>query len=194
MPKASVAGRLTALGAASALAVTGGWLVMHEGTVLGTYVDPVGIVTACHGRVRPEFELGMTFTERECDQMLLEDLLEHDRQLMSVVQVNLTQGEHQAYLSFHYNVGHGSFRNSTLLQLLNEGQRVEACKQLPRWVYARGVQLPGLVNRRADEMAMCLRDLLHGYQGMNYEADYTQSNVLSFDHSFHWPEWFAVHH
>jgi lysozyme len=64
-----------------------------------------------------------------------------------------------AYTSFTYNVGVGAFEKSTLLRKLNGGDRVAACNELPRWVYARGVKLPGLVNRRREEQALCLSGL-----------------------------------
>ena len=61
-----------------------------------------------------------------------------------------------AFLSFTYNVGVTAFCNSTLDFLLNQGDLADACKQLPRWVYLGTTKLPGLVNRRAAEEALCL--------------------------------------
>ena len=61
-----------------------------------------------------------------------------------------------AYLSFHYNIGSGNFRRSSLLRYLNEGQRLRACDELPRWVYAKGQKLPGLITRREQERKMCI--------------------------------------
>ena len=71
----------------------------------------------------------------------------------------LTQGELDAYTSFAYNVGLGAFQTSTLLRKLKAGDRVGACNELRRWVYAKGRVLPGLVARRAAEEKMCLSGL-----------------------------------
>ena len=37
----------------------------------------------------------------------------------------------------------------------NTGDWAGACKELDRWVYAKGIKLNGLVKRRAAERAMC---------------------------------------
>lgn len=155
----SIAARLSALGLAGVLAISGGYIAMHEGEVLGSYVDPVGIMTACYGSTGKHVAPGQTFSQDECLYMLAADLQQHNAQLMQAVKVPLSEGEHIAYLSFHYNVGAGSFRSSTLLRLLNADQRVDACQQLSRWVYANGKKLRGLIKRRQHELEMCLRDL-----------------------------------
>nr|WP_276554179.1 lysozyme [Cupriavidus gilardii] len=74
----------------------------------------------------------------------------------SCVRVPLTDGQRTAFVSFTYNVGRGAFCGSTLVRKLNAGDYVGACNELPRWVYAKGVKLPGLVNRREQERALCL--------------------------------------
>lgn len=170
----SISIRLGALGLASVLAITGGYIAMHEGEVLGSYVDPVGIMTACYGSTGKHVAPGQVFSQEECLSMLAFDLIDHNRQLMQSVKVPLSEGEYIAYLSFHYNVGAGHFRSSTLLRLLNSEQRVEACHQLTRWVYANGQKLNGLIKRRQDELKMCLRDLEIGYQMKigSFEIDY----------------------
>ena len=75
------------------------------------------------------------------------------------IKVPLSTEEHAAYLSFTYNVGVGNFKSSTLLKLLNKGQRQDDCEQLSRWVFAKGKKLRGLVHRREDEKALCLSGL-----------------------------------
>ena len=152
-----VAARLSALGLSAALAAAGGSIALHEGYVPGTYVDPVGIITACFGHTSQRLMLGVEMSEQECLQLLADDLTIHNEQLVRVVTVPLSEQEHAAYLSFHYNIGPGNFNNSTLLRHLNAGERIEACKQLLRWVYAKGIKLPGLVARRAAERDLCLQ-------------------------------------
>lgn len=153
----NVSHKLSALGLSAVLAFTGGTIAVHEGYVPGTYVDPVGIVTACFGHTSQRLTLGMEMSEQDCLMLLADDLTRHNEQLLQVVKVPLSEQEHAAYLSFHYNVGAGNFRSSTLLRHLNAGERIEACKQLSRWVYAKGIKLPGLVARRAAERDLCLK-------------------------------------
>lgn len=153
--------KLSALGLTSVLAFTGGTIAVHEGYVPGTYVDPVGIVTACFGHTSQRLTLGMEMSEHDCLLLLADDLTTHNKQLLQAVKVPLSEQEHAAYLSFHYNVGPANFKSSTLLRHLNAGERIDACKQLSRWVYAKGIQLPGLVTRRAQERELCLQGVFH---------------------------------
>lgn len=171
---AGVKAKLAALGLGGALLAGGGFVAVHEGYVGGTYVDPVGIVTQCFGRVQQGAELGTEYAEDDCVQQLAEDLTQHNDQMMRAVKVPLSEPEQIAYLSFHYNVGPGAFRSSTLLRKLNAGDRVDACIELTHacseargtcegWTYAGGRQLPGLITRRRDERDLCLQGALsHG--------------------------------
>lgn len=155
----SVKNKLLALGLSSALATSGVFIAKHEGLVLGTYPDPVGIITSCYGHTGPELKLGQKFSEDECLDQLAKDLSKHNSEMTKYIKVPLSAQEHAAYLSFTYNVGVGNFKSSTLLKLLNKGKRQEACEQLTRWVFAKGKKLRGLVNRRNDEKALCLSGL-----------------------------------
>ena len=67
------------------------------------------------------------------------------------------QSLHTSVVSFAFNVGTGNACNSTLVKLLNQRRWADACHQLPRWVYVKGVFNQGLDNRRAREMAWCLK-------------------------------------
>lgn len=149
------AGKLIALGLSGVLAAVGVTVANFEGKELTGYIDPVGIETTCYGHTRTAIA-GKAYTEDECLNLLAQDLAEHNQQLMDAISVELSQGEHIAYLSFHYNVGTGNFRGSSLLRYLNEGQRLRACDELSRWVYAKGQKLPGLITRREQERKMCI--------------------------------------
>jgi len=56
----------TAMGA-TALAT--GWLVMSEGIVTQTYIDPVGVPTYCVGETK-NAKIGETFTKEFCIELL----------------------------------------------------------------------------------------------------------------------------
>lgn len=129
-----------------------------EGLRTTAYQDLVGIPTICFGHTA-EVKLGDTKTVDECKALLTDEVVEFGLDVSNRVTVPLSHEEQAAYTSFAYNVGAHAFGNSTLLRRLNAGERVAACNELSRWVYARGVKLPGLVNRRAEERALCLSGL-----------------------------------
>ncbi|MCK8356941.1 lysozyme, partial [Erwinia amylovora] len=67
------------------------------------------------------------------------------------VKVPLSQSQFDALVSFSYNVGSGALEGSTLLRLLNAGDYDGAHGQFSKWTKAAGVELAGLVRRRARE-------------------------------------------
>ena len=150
--------RLVAKIGAGAVALVLPVVVLYEGTVLRSYVDPVGIVTACTGHTGPELRMGQTFTKEQCETMLYGDLLKH-ADALDCIKTPLADNQKAAFLSFAFNVGNGAFCSSTLVRKANTGDMPGACSELSKWVYAGGKQLPGLVKRRAAERVMCERDL-----------------------------------
>ncbi len=130
-------------------------IVPFEGYRRLDYLDPVGIPTACFGRTTGA-EVGTTRTESECVGMLVEDLQHYQTCLLSAVNVKLDDHQLAALTSWTYNVGCGAMKSSTLVLKLNAGDYVGACNQLPRWVYARGFKLNGLIIRRESERRLCL--------------------------------------
>jgi len=74
---------------------------------------------------------------------------------MPMLKVN--DNEFSALLSFTFNLGIGNLRSSTLLKLLNAGDRAGAADQFPRWNRAGGRELLGLTRRRAAERALFLQ-------------------------------------
>lgn len=141
------------VGAAAAAAVVA-FVASKEGTVLRTYRDPIGVITACTGHVDPSLKLGTTYTAEQCRDMLYADLARHADDL-DCVKAPLTDNQKVAFLSFTFNVGRSNFCGSTLVRKANAGDVMGACAELSRWTYADGKQLPGLVNRRAAERALC---------------------------------------
>lgn len=128
-----------------------------EGTILRGYRDPIGIVTACSGHTATAV-LGRPYTPEECQRLLVDDLVSRaegvDSCLDGAVQ-GLPVGAHAAAISFAFNVGVPTFCQSTMARLLLQGDIQGACAQLPRWVYAGGKPLPGLVKRRQAERDIC---------------------------------------
>lgn len=140
----------------SAIAVPfiGGW----EGLRTQAYLDPVGIPTVCYGHTRG-VEIGDAYTKEQCDELLRTELLEYLEFVDAYVRYPMPDTRRAALTSFAYNVGIANFERSTLLRLMNEGKTREACNQLSRWVFAKGIKLRGLVRRREAERKLCLEGL-----------------------------------
>ena len=143
--------RLAAAGIAAAIPL----VATFEGLRRTAYLDPVGIPTACFGATQG-VRLGQSYTAEQCRDLLARDLLLANSDVDACVRVPLTENQRTALVSFTYNVGRGAFCGSTLVRKLNAGDYVGACNELPRWVYAKGVKLPGLEKRREQERAVCL--------------------------------------
>jgi len=146
-------GKLTAVLGAAAV-VTLGLVQPWEGRSLRAYLDPISIPTICDG-ITKGVRLGQVATHAECDQMLVEELIRHDRDMMACVRVPLNPNQRAAFLSFTYNVGAKNFCSSTLNRKLNAGDYRGACAELSRWTMAGGRELRGLVRRRAAERQVC---------------------------------------
>jgi len=131
----------------------------YEGLRLMTYPDPVGILTFCYGETlnaKPK----SVYTEAECRKILQERVGEFATAVDVLVTPPMPLERHVALTSFAYNAGLNNFAKSTLLRKLNAGDVRGACNELPRWVYARGVKLPGLVRRREEERRLCLKGVV----------------------------------
>ena len=93
-------------------------------------------------------------TAQQVWDLLDQDLKIFQKEVKKRVSVPLTQNQFDALVAFAFNVGAYSFKKSTLLKLLNEGQYEEAANQLRRWVYCGGQRSRGLANRREKEIAL----------------------------------------
>jgi lysozyme len=129
--------------------------------------DPPGVITGGYGRTYGVRE-GQLVPVVLADKWLKEDV-EHFAQLVNqAVKVPLGQDEFDALVHFAYNIGPGDpkakppldgFRTSTLLLLLNAGQKIAAAKQFARWKFSNGREQPGLIARRKLEEAWFLGNM-----------------------------------
>lgn len=123
------------------------------------YHDPVGFPTIGYGHLlsrEPWADLRRwsAITEREADTLLGEDMAIAAGAVLRLIAAPLTDGQFAALTDFAFNVGAGNLQASTLRRVVNRGEYEEAPAQFRRWVYARGVKLPGLVRRREDEIRL----------------------------------------
>ena len=125
-----------------------------EGLRLTAYQDSVGVWTIGYGHTGPDVKPGLTITQEQASALLLRDVAGAVAAVNILVTVRLTQNQFDALVDFTFNEGQGNLASSTLLRELNAGNTAGAAAQFLVWVYAGGVQLPGLVKRRQAEAAL----------------------------------------
>ena len=94
---------------------------------------------------------GMHLSEAAAEAGLRRELGRHEKAVIRLVTVPLTQPQFDALVSFSYNVGSGALRRSTLLRKLNRGDYRGAQGSFAAWRMAGGKVYRGLVRRRKAE-------------------------------------------
>ena len=125
-----------------------------EGLSLTPYICPANVWTIGWGHTGPDVYRSMTITVAQAENFLTNDLQKFANCVSSYLKVRLNPNQVGALVSFTFNLGCGAFQGSTLLRRLNAGENPNtvASQEMPRWVYANGVKLPGLVRRRDAEV------------------------------------------
>ena len=134
-------------------------LVKHfEGLYLKAYRCPAGVLTVGIGHTGHDVHEDMEITEAEANALLAEDLSEAEYDVNDLVTVDLADYERAALISFVFNLGGHALESSTLLRVLNEGNRQQATLEFLKWDKAtvRGVKVPlrGLTLRRKAESCL----------------------------------------
>lgn len=123
-----------------------------EGFRANAYWDQWGNVwTIAFGHTGPDVHQGMRVSRQKGLKILRDDCATAAQAVKDLVDVELTQKQFDALVSFCFNLGGGALAESTLLKLLNRGDYKGAQKQFKRWDHAGGVELPGLLRRREAE-------------------------------------------
>lgn len=142
--------------AATAAGVAALFIAGWEGMKHVPYLDAVNVPTVCAGHTQ-SVDMKKIYSEKECYHLLDKDTLIAAKAVDRLIDVPLSENQKVALISFTFNVGEGALAKSTMRRLFNAGQHDAACRQMPRWVYAKGKRLRGLERRRAAEMALCLQ-------------------------------------
>jgi lysozyme len=108
------------------------------------------------------FPDGITLAMAE--ELLKADLAEREPDVEGLIQVDVTQGQFDALMSFAFNVGTDidadlvaeGLGDSTLLKKLNAGNYTGAADEFLKWNKSGGQVLVGLTRRRQAERAMFL--------------------------------------
>lgn len=164
----------------AACAVAAPVVVNREGWVTHTYADPVGIPTACAG-VTKDVQAGRVYSDADCEQKTAQALVEHGVEIAQCLPATLPTDTRAAFTSFAYNLGVQGFCASSVAVLARAGNLPAACAALrgydkgkvqpgkpwscaaqQRYIAKDGQRyciFPGLVARRAEEQALCMRGL-----------------------------------
>lgn len=123
-----------------------------EGFRSQAYWDGWGNVwTIGFGHTGSDVHQGQRVTRAEALKILRKDCATAAQAVKDLVDVELTQKQFDALVSFCFNLGGGALAESTLLKLLNRGDYRGAQHQFKRWDHAGGEELPGLLRRREAE-------------------------------------------
>lgn len=127
-----------------------------EGLRLTAYQSMVGVWTIGYGHTGPDVKAGLTITQQQAEQLLINDLARFNNAVNALVQIEVNQNQFDALISFSYNLGVATLQQSTLLRLLNAGNYQAAADQFPRHDRAAGKEVAGLLARRNAERHLYL--------------------------------------
>lgn len=135
-----------------------GTLMQLEGYSSKPYLDSAGILTECYGNTHG-VRRDVVKSKEQCNQLLSTEVGRIGAMLIKD-QPNHTVPSLASGISFVYNIGDGAYRGSTYRKKLLQEDYVGACHEMSKWVYiTKGgtkVKLQGLVNRRIQEVELCL--------------------------------------
>jgi lysozyme len=150
-----------------------------EGLIMDAYFDPVGYPTQGYGRLLSRQVWGPlgrqpnSIKERQeasqwlkdkyptIDEHTAEIWLKEDMIRAAKAAIRLCPGAESvqqlaAITDFTFNCGAGNLEMSALRRKVNRYDFDGAADEFLRWVYARGIKLPGLVRRRNAEKQLFL--------------------------------------
>jgi lysozyme len=129
-----------------------------EGYVDHPYRDAVGVWTICYGHTGSDvFSFGSHVSKSRCLKLLQKDLDRFAVAVAHAVTSPTSSEQYNALVSFAYNVGAGALQSSTLLRYHNGRDYRQAADEFPKWKFAGGRVLEGLVRRRAAERSLYLQ-------------------------------------
>jgi len=146
-------------GIAAAVALAIAVIAPFEGKVNDPHWDRFAkIHDVCYGETRVEMR---HYSDIECLDMLNNAVGRDFAPKVFACVPALRQRPNQAAaaISLSYNIGTAGFCKSTAARLMNAGDWPGGCRAIARFNRAGGKVVRGLVNRRAAEVALCLRGI-----------------------------------
>jgi len=128
-----------------------------EGLRLKPYYDVVGKATIGYGNTFYPNGKSVSINDKEITKEYAFEIFKNVADKFAVivdflVEVKVNQNQFDALVSLCYNIGSKKFRDSTLLERINNNSSLEVVGiEFNRWVYANGYKVKGLVKRRKKE-------------------------------------------
>ena len=131
-----------------------------EGFSATPYLCPAGVWTIGYGHVLTPGERATyaSIGEDWAERWLAMDVAVAENAVRQMISVPLRQHQFDALVSFTYNLGSGVLQCCTLRRVINREEKTAIPRQWMRWVWGGGHKLPGLVRRRAAELAFYLSE------------------------------------
>jgi lysozyme len=153
---------------AAALALCCTAVKKSEGYWPTVKVDKVGTGRPCTGGYGETENVRCGETESETfwsDRLKMRLADEYDREIGKCIHVELPDSVRAAAITTAYNAGSVAVCKSPMVAKWNAGDFRGGCKALANWyIRAQGRVLQGLINRRRDDMRLCLSGLNDGPQ------------------------------
>lgn len=139
------------------------FIIKEEGERLTAYKCAAGVWTIGIGHTGKDVYQGLKITKERSRELLMQDIAKFEKGVNDSIQVDLTQEQFNALVSFAFNVGVAAFKNSTLRKIINnKGKSEDIRYQFSRWNKAGGKVLAGLVNRRKREADLFILGVYNG--------------------------------
>lgn len=157
---ASVKTKVVGGGSAVALLLSIPLIAKWEGKSNDPYKDIVGVTTVCYGETRVPMR---KYTDEECLTMLRNAVEKDFMEPVAKSTPTIAERPYElaAATSLAYNIGLSSYQKSTARKLFLQGKFIEGCKAFRPWDKVKRlgklVVSRGLVNRRKDEIKLCLQ-------------------------------------
>ena len=119
-----------------------------------------GTLTIGYGHTGKDVKIGQTMTEPQASAVLVQELKQFVDGVNQMVTIQLNQNQFDSLVSFCYNLGNSTLKNSTLLKLVNSKDFIGASKEFGKFIHAMGIPMTGLVNRRNAEMKLFLTPVI----------------------------------
>jgi lysozyme len=141
----------------------------HEGCVLHAYDDangqPVnpgmhiyGKLTIGYGHTGSDVYPGLTWTQQQADQALVNDVSATVAEIVPLITAVLNDNQFSAFVCLAFNIGAHAFAGSSALQLANQQDLANVPDHILLWdkttVNGRLVTSIGLQNRRKAEVVL----------------------------------------
>jgi lysozyme len=129
-------------------------LAVNEGYIGQAYKDIGGVPTIGFGETQGVV-MGQKTDPVRALIKLNESAEAHARGMVACLTAPISQNEYDAYLSFTYNLGVGSFCRY-IAPIINKLEYDAACKKILLFDHVGTTKVPGLTRRRQEEYAKCL--------------------------------------